>query len=722
MVRRWLFSYLAASLVPMMLAILFCIFCTRKVLSSAKESSSLILKSLSWEFDEKLDAVNALGQGILLDDRFLPYARGMDEPTSLEYYQASTIIRNLVPSASISCAMVFSPKLGRYISQESWGNFTDFFLRDEFDLDMERSEIQSLLSRQESELRILGANTTDPDGKIVRRMLFIKPLNYSRGGKLHDWYLGCVVSFGEIFAPVFGEERDLLLCEDEKVLCSFSGKQPSHFSEILNGKELVESLQSTLSPYTYCLVTKKGVVFQQMAGYLLMVACLLLATGAIGAFILCFRLKRDWDSFEAAIKASGTEIDLDVKVANEYFPFVSSMKGLSARAEDLSNILKAQAETLKQHTLTELMEHGEPVSLATLKECGISFIGNHFLVMLFVLGDTVLKKEFPSALQKELGEKGVLLFPAQSSHGSLFILNSKKPLGEELFRQVEKLSERFSCQYGASSFPVVGFEKLGEAYLEAINVLEYEKGQGVHEFLNYGDVRGMTSQVSFSYTTENELELTRLIGEGASMECVSLIERIFEENQKGGASPKCLRYLLFSIASTAYRSASKLDARYTDALPELTLNPIIQGDNLEKSKKEVEDLVQRLCLAISKVNSQYADASSKSYAIYQRAIEFVHAHYQEQSLNVSLLADSLGVSIVYLSRTFKKFHAMNISDYITRYRLFLSKKLLSEGMKVADVASMCGFGSLRTYLRVFKQVEDVTPGQWRSGRAQREKE
>ncbi len=45
----------------------------------------------------------------------------------------------------------------------------------------------------------------------------------------------------------------------------------------------------------------------------------------------------------------------------------------------------------------------------------------------------------------------------------------------------------------------------------------------------------------------------------------------------------------------------------------------------------------------------------------------------------------------------------------------MSKKLLCEGLKVGEVAQQCGFGSLRTYLRVFKQVERVTPGQWRDG-------
>ena len=34
--------------------------------------------------------------------------------------------------------------------------------------------------------------------------------------------------------------------------------------------------------------------------------------------------------------------------------------------------------------------------------------------------------------------------------------------------------------------------------------------------------------------------------------------------------------------------------------------------------------------------------------------------------------------------------------------------------QVSEVVEECGFGSLRTFLRVFKSVEGITPGQYKS--------
>ncbi|HAN42807.1 MAG TPA: DNA-binding response regulator, partial [Sphaerochaeta sp.] len=76
----------------------------------------------------------------------------------------------------------------------------------------------------------------------------------------------------------------------------------------------------------------------------------------------------------------------------------------------------------------------------------------------------------------------------------------------------------------------------------------------------------------------------------------------------------------------------------------------------------------------------------------------------------------LEVSIPYLSKCFKKYNDMNISDYLTSYRISKAKKLMEDNpsMLVASVSEMCGFGSTRTFMRVFKASEGITPGQFRA--------
>ena len=108
------------------------------------------------------------------------------------------------------------------------------------------------------------------------------------------------------------------------------------------------------------------------------------------------------------------------------------------------------------------------------------------------------------------------------------------------------------------------------------------------------------------------------------------------------------------------------------------------------------------------------DSSAETYLIYKKVLDYVVENYSDPMMNVSSVADHFGISIAYLSRIFKKYNGINISEYITGYRLERAKELLGEGKMVGEVVESCGFGSLRTFLRVFKTVEGITPGQYKS--------
>jgi len=119
-----------------------------------------------------------------------------------------------------------------------------------------------------------------------------------------------------------------------------------------------------------------------------------------------------------------------------------------------------------------------------------------------------------------------------------------------------------------------------------------------------------------------------------------------------------------------------------------------------------------------------ASAGGEGYAVYAAAMAEIEKNYSDPQLNVSLVADRLGVSIAYLSRCFKKNGSANISDYLTNYRVERAKDLLSrtgqEEIPMSEVSVMCGFGSLRTFMRVFKACEGITPGQFRQSAGREE--
>ncbi|KYG91269.1 hypothetical protein A0U40_15005 [[Bacillus] sp. KCTC 13219] len=116
--------------------------------------------------------------------------------------------------------------------------------------------------------------------------------------------------------------------------------------------------------------------------------------------------------------------------------------------------------------------------------------------------------------------------------------------------------------------------------------------------------------------------------------------------------------------------------------------------------------------------SQYVNEvipHSKNYhAIVNEVISYVRNNYK-QEIKLSELAQSLFVSPPYLSNLFKEQTGTTLSEYIMKYRIEKSKKLLLEGEKsIGAISEEVGFNSQNYYNRVFKKYEKMTPQDYRS--------
>lgn len=244
-------------------------------------------------------------------------------------------------------------------------------------------------------------------------------------------------------------------------------------------------------------------------------------------------------------------------------------------------------------------------------------------------------------------------------------------------------------------------------------MLEYQKDHSL-SFLSYDELSLKTRQNTYQYTLEENMLLQKALKEGDNEKAKMVVNRVIERNRANGVSPKTLRFLLFSISGTIIRTINSLDERYNEVIPEINFPPILQSHNFQKSLIGVEEIIDSTCYSIRAIQDSVQDSSSETFQIYKKALGYIQENCSNAMMNVSSVADALDISIAYLSRIFKKYHGINISEYITSYRLDKAKELLTEGKMVGSVVEECGFGSLRTFLRVFKNIEGVTPGQYKA--------
>jgi AraC-like DNA-binding protein len=86
----------------------------------------------------------------------------------------------------------------------------------------------------------------------------------------------------------------------------------------------------------------------------------------------------------------------------------------------------------------------------------------------------------------------------------------------------------------------------------------------------------------------------------------------------------------------------------------------------------------------------------------------------ETGLNVSELADRLGISRGTLWRSVRQQTGQTPVAWLKQMRIERAKQILARSSrKLSAVASMCGFNDVKYFMRCFREVTGVTPGEWK---------
>lgn len=687
--------------------------------------------------DRVFAQANAASQDLLFGSQFQRLARAMSpkDLDSLYLYETSIALKRLVHTGSaIIDLMVFSPSMNYYISSTRWGSLDKFSAMDNFPLMWNSLQYDKVFTDNTKKMRIENATCCLAAGDTYERILLIRPISYSPSGWEHEFFVAFLIDMESLFSGLSDFRDNLLLVNrvSSEVVYDFSGNyQKDSDAKLFAGihpgdSETFGSIIATASHsketnIAYIVIKKRILYFRTLmlfSGFFV-IYFLVALTG--GWTVAQYKTRKEWEAYEDAILRSGSALEVDDQVESPYGPFVSSLAQLREEKEGMSQILVNQTQSLKSYMIARLLNGGHAhVSKEALEMSGITFVSDYFFVILIAHAQIKMDEQRERHLIKWFEDAGYSVLPFSSDHGIALILNpsisgSNEDVGASVYQSIQQIThdeEFYTYDFVASSL-VTGLKSLGKAYLQAVDVLAYKRFIQSEEFMNYEDMVEMSSQANYIYSTEQALVLSQAIQQGDANMAYDLIGTIVAENRALGISPQRLRYLLFAIASTVVEITSKLAERYPGMLPSIHLPPILQADNFEESRKAVEEIVGDVSAVVKQLNEQFIHQGGEHYNLYQQALKIIADTYTSVMLNVSSIADDLSISTTFLSRIFKRYHGSNISDYICSVRVEASKILLAKGQLVGDVAEQCGFGSLRTFMRVFKDLEKITPGQYR---------
>lgn len=105
----------------------------------------------------------------------------------------------------------------------------------------------------------------------------------------------------------------------------------------------------------------------------------------------------------------------------------------------------------------------------------------------------------------------------------------------------------------------------------------------------------------------------------------------------------------------------------------------------------------------------------KENKYYLDAVTYIQENYWK-NINVTEVADAIGISYVYLNKVFKAHHEKEekLIDYLNRIRIQKAAELLQQTDEtLAVIAQKVGYNNAQSFSRFFKKYKGLTPGEWK---------
>lgn len=106
--------------------------------------------------------------------------------------------------------------------------------------------------------------------------------------------------------------------------------------------------------------------------------------------------------------------------------------------------------------------------------------------------------------------------------------------------------------------------------------------------------------------------------------------------------------------------------------------------------------------------------SLQNRVLMDKVKEYIQENYSNPQLSLSMLAEEMCMTEVYLSKLFKKATGENFSKYVENCRMKKAKELIDQGRKVKEAAELTGYNSPQVFRRAWKRYYDHVPSEART--------
>lgn len=523
-------------------------------------------------------------------------------------------------------------------------------------------------------------------------------------------------------------------------LIADEAKPSGQFQTLIGKKDFsVTYLRSQLNGWVYLSVTSIGSLTKEAGkiGLYTFYVCLLMLILSI--LLAWFGSRRMYSPIERLLNQMGRrKTDVRRRRANEFEMIGEELHQLFQSKSRLETEISQHIRQVRTFSLIQAFQgkYKKRELLEKLEQHGYKDQIDEWQTMAVI----ALALDFADDSAYEKKDLNLLLFAAQNMIEELAdphsrfapvimdqtivtLIGSADGNAETFHQTVYALTEKLQHEIGqylklqvsiGMSLPFQSIHKISIAYREGIEALKYRIKLGTGVIVQYGNINSGKHVLNLNYPNHKENDLMdaiKLAEPGRAKELTGLLfKSLFAQELSPQEYQIPLTRLLNNLLIMMHESGISLQQIHH-------ANSSLFEEMLDlHTKAEIEDwfwttvILPMIKIFNSRQNAQYHNISEK-------IIDLIQHHY-DTDLTLEECASRLHYNANYISSIFRKETQYSFSEYLTMYRFQMAKKWLREtDMPVKDIAAKLRYNNSQNFIRSFRKVEGMTPGQYRDAAA-----
>lgn len=521
------------------------------------------------------------------------------------------------------------------------------------------------------------------------------------------------------------------------------GSDISAFTDHFRGSEF--SFTAVSSPYTgwkYVDLIPTSSLYKsskEIQSFMMVLMAFSILAAVLVAFYITLRIYSPIHSLVQMVnnKKGDWKSAIPVREQSELAMLFSVFISMKEQGAEMESQLKDNWPVLQQSFLQQLIHersklHEERFAKfayyqLSVTRCGFFVIviridDYHAYVNKYGSFDQSLIRYFIAKLAGELGGNMYRSYPLHTeSRDVILVCNPEESMSAEAFCQgaletAERMRAAIREYLHLTVSTGIGELKLqagdiSESYREAVDALESRafKGFGLIAPSWLVQEKKPGDHLLIRKLAELKREILLMFREELSKSFEEELKKLGDvaEGAEGLPFP-LIQHAYFQLMVEVFQRSTEL------GLPAQTNNELAMLQEKLLRLETVEDVVHVTQAYIRQTNLRFhAEKKSEPESVAKQILDYIQVNFDKE-ISLGGIADQLQLDPSYVSRLFRQEISITFMDYVISLRLEKAKELLQMSeLTVKDIGASVGYANQRSFNRIFKKYEGMTPGEFR---------